>query len=118
MKYDPIFRYRGWDRILFKKNRGYNGNVNDHHVIPKQYRNHPLLKEIEYDIDSRFNLLIMPTNKGIKSLNLHPNTIYHSPHPRYNKQAKVVLDEIYQNEDKEYQLWLYVCWLKKILTDL
>ena len=118
MRYDPIFRYRGWDRKLFKRNRGYNGNVNDHHIIPKQHRNHPLLKEIGYDINSRFNLLIMPTEKGVHNLNLHPNTIYHCCHPEYNKLVKRELDKIYKKDDKEYQLWLYVYWLKKFLTDL
>lgn len=118
MRYDPIFRYGKWDRKFFKKIKEYTGKVNDHHVIPKQHKNHPLLKEIGYDIDSRFNLLIMPTKKGIKSLNLDPHTIYHCSHPKYNKMVKYDLDEIYKRQDSEYQLWLYVCWLKKILTDL
>ena len=118
MRYDPIFRYKGWDRRLFKQLRGYNGHVNDHHVIPKQHKYHPLLKEIGYDIDGRFNLLIMPTEKGVKSLNLHPDTIYHCSHPEYNKIVKQDLDMLYRKSDSEYHLWLYVCWLKKILTDL
>jgi hypothetical protein len=118
MRYDPIFRYRGWDRKLFIKDKGYQGKVNNHHVIPKQHREHPLLKHVEYDIHGRFNILIMPTKKGKEDLNLHPNTIYHQAHPRYNKSVKKVLDEIYKREDKEYQLWLYVCWLKKTLTVL
>ncbi len=118
MRYDPIFRYRGWDRKLFKKNKGYNGSVNDHHIIPKQHKDHPLLRKVNYDIHSRFNLLIMPTKKGINNLNLHPNTIYHCSHPKYNKMVKQDLDEIYERDDSEYQLWLYVYWLKKFLTDL
>ena len=118
MRYDPIFRYRGTDRRLFKRIKGYIGNVNDHHVIPKQHHNHPLLKKIGYDINGRFNILIMPIKIGIYNLNLHPNTIYHGPHPKYNEKVKRNLDEIYTMENNEYQLWLYVCWLKKILTDI
>ena len=118
MRYDPIFRYRGWDRKLFKKIKGYNGYINEHHVIPKQHRDHPLLKQVKYDINSRFNLLIMPTKDGIDKLNLDPNTIYHGPHPQYNKMVKRDLDEIYSMRNNEYHLWLYVCWLKKILTDV
>ena len=118
MRYDPIFRYKGWDRRVFKKNKGYDGNVNDHHIIPKQFKNHPLLKKVDYDIHSRFNLLIMPTEKGVKNLKLHPDTTYHCSHPRYNNMVKLELDKIYKSECSEYQLWLFTCWLKKILTDL
>lgn len=118
MRYDPIFRYGAWDRKLFINNKGYKGKVNDHHIIPKQNKEHPLLKHVKYDIHGRFNILIMPTKQGKKDLNLHPNIIYHQSHPRYNRDVKKVLDEIYNCQDKEYQLWLYVCWLKKILISI
>ena len=63
-----IFRYRNLDRQLFKKNKGYNGYVNDHHVIPKEHRNHRILQIIDFDIHSNFNLFIMPTKKHLLSL--------------------------------------------------
>ena len=118
MRHDPIFRYKSWDRTLFKKLKGYSGHINDHHIIPKQHKNHILLKKVKYDIHGRFNLLIMPTKDGIEKLNLHPNTLYHCAHPQYNRYVKQQLDEIYRCDDKEYQLWLFVCWLKKILTEV
>ena len=116
MRYDPIFRYRGWDRIHFKKQKGYAGFVNDHHIIPKQHRNHPVIKDTKYDINSNFNLIIMPTKDGVRYLNLHPCTIYHSAHPKYNKYVKEELDYIQQLSEKEYQLWLFVNYLRDYLT--
>ena len=119
MRYDPIFRYRGWDRKHYKKLKGYLGHVNDHHVIPKEHKNHPLIKETKYDINSRFNLLIMPTKKGLEQLNLDPRTICHCHHPKYNKMVKSDLDIIYSSDNTEhdYQLWLYVCWLKNFIIN-
>ena len=65
MKYDPIFRYGAKDRRLFKIQKGYIGYVNDHHIIPKKFRPHPIITETEFDINPRFNLLIMPTPDGV-----------------------------------------------------
>jgi len=117
MRYDPIFRYKGWDRRVFKRWKGYSGLVNDHHVIPKQFRNHPIVKDTNFDINGNFNLMIMPTPKGIIELNMDPKTIPHKNHPRYNIQVKSMLDYIHKyyndNDYKEYKLWLLVNWLKE-----
>tara|TARA_Y100001973_G_C5070764_1_gene267442 strand:+ start:16 stop:387 length:372 start_codon:yes stop_codon:yes gene_type:complete len=117
MRYDPIFRYKGLDRKIFKLNKGYLGYVNDHHIIPKQLKHHLLLKEVDFDINSRFNLIIMPTSKGVKKLNLHPDTITHSCHPKYNERVKNNLDNIYNayktKDHREYMLWLLVNWLRE-----
>ena len=40
------FRYRSSYRKNFKKNKGYTNYVEDHHVIPKQCKNHKLLQNI------------------------------------------------------------------------
>ena len=122
MKINPnsIFRYRGWDRKAFKKNKNYMGYVNDHHVIPKQHRNHEVIKITNYDINGNFNLFIMPTKKGINKFNLHPDTMYHYNHPEYNKYVKYELDKIkhkYNTLDEiEYNLWLFVNYLKDNLV--
>lgn len=117
MRYDPIFRYNGWDRRVFKRWKGYMGLVNDHHVIPKQFRNHPVVKTTKFDINGNFNLVIMPTSHGITELNMDPKTIPHTNHPRYNHQVKCMLDHInlyYDDKQcKDYRLWLLVNWLKE-----
>tara|TARA_Y100000589_G_C26656517_1_gene428173 strand:+ start:79 stop:471 length:393 start_codon:yes stop_codon:yes gene_type:complete len=122
MKINPnsIFRYRGWDRKAFKKNKNYMGYVNDHHVIPKQHRNHEVIKITNYDINGNFNLMIMPTKEGIYKFNLHPDTMYHYNHPEYNKYVKYELDKMkhkYNTLDEiEYNLWLFVNYLKDNLV--
>ena len=117
MKYDPVFRYKGWDRRVFKKWKGYSGYVNDHHIIPRQFRNHPVIRDTEFDINSNFNLIIMPTPLGKVKLNMDPRTIAHTNHPRYNTNVKYLLDDIkdnYEDKDyKEYRLWLLVNWLRE-----
>ena len=117
---NSIFRYGSWDRKVFKKYKNYVGYVNDHHIIPKQHRNHKVIKKTKYDINGNFNLMIMPTEKGINKFNLHPDTIYHSNHPDYNKYVKYELDKINRNSDNideiEYKLWLFVNYLKMNLV--
>ena len=117
MRYDPIFRYKGWDRRVFKRAKGYSGYVNDHHIIPKQFKNHPVIKDTQFDINGNFNLIIMPTPQGKIKLNLDPRTIAHTNHPRYNTHVKYMLDHIkvyYEDSDyKEYRLWLLVNWLRE-----
>ena len=117
---NSIFRYGGWDRKVFKRYKNYVGYVNDHHIIPKQHRNHKIIKKTKYDINGNFNLMIMPTEKGINKFNLHPDTMYHSNHPDYNKYVKYELDKINRNSDNideiEYKLWLFVNYLKMNLV--
>lgn len=118
--YNSIFRYRKIDRKIFKKNKGYLGYVNDHHVIPRQHQNHRILRIINFDIHSNFNLFIMPTREGITRFNLHPDTMIHTCHPNYNKYIKKELDIIYNNcetkDEYEYNIWLLVNYLKDNLV--
>lgn len=62
------FSYKGRSRKTrlghFKKQ----GLVQDHHVIPRQHRNHPRLISIDFNINSSQNLVAMPTPKFIKHL--------------------------------------------------
>ena len=44
----------------------YTGFVQDHHCIPKQWKDHSLLHDLKYDINSSKNLLIMLNKKGLK----------------------------------------------------
>jgi len=104
MRYGPIFKYKGWDRRVFKRAKGYSGYVNDHHIIPKKFKNHPVIKDVQFDINGNFNLIIMPTPLGKVKLNLDP---------RYNSQVKSMLDHI-KVYYEEYRLWLLVNWLREM----
>lgn len=124
MCYTPIFksndysyRYGSKQRKYYKKLMKYSGKVQDHHCIPRQFRNHKLLREIGYDVDAAVNLKIMPTKKGIINLNLDPNTMTHDMgHPLYNKfvgnQLTIILNEP-TLDMKKYQFWLFLSFLKK-----
>jgi len=95
----------------------YSGKVQDHHCIPKQFRNHRLLREIVYDVDASVNLKIMPTRKGIVSLNLDPKTLTHDlGHSQYNRYVGKQLAVISKEptlDMKKYQFWLFLSFLKE-----
>lgn len=111
-----IFKYRSQARKQFKALKQYTDLVEDHHCIPKQWREHELLKNIDFDVNCSSNLVIMPNLKGKRILNLHPNTLVHQGgHAKYNMYVKEILDEIHEkpNEDeKKYEFWLFLHHLK------
>lgn len=111
-----IYRYKSNSRKKLKNAKGYTGIVQDHHIIPKQFINHPLITQTMYDIHSSNNLLIMPTDKAFMTLNLHPNIRTHfMGHNKYNSYVRLVLDEINAqsaSDLKKYSLWLFYHHLK------
>tara|TARA_B100000401_G_C52813910_1_gene725620 strand:+ start:7395 stop:7880 length:486 start_codon:yes stop_codon:yes gene_type:complete len=117
--YNPtfdIYRYGSKDRKLFKKR--YKHLVQDHHVIPKQLKDHELIKTISYDINSANNLVIMPTMQGISKLNLDPSLQCHyKGHTKYNAYVKHTLTTIYKSyhtlDEKKYIFWLFYKYLKE-----
>tara|TARA_A100001015_G_C14634874_1_gene573123 strand:- start:29 stop:409 length:381 start_codon:yes stop_codon:yes gene_type:complete len=114
-----IFRYKGLDRRIHKIQKGYIGFVQDHHIIPKQHRKHPVILENKFDINSNNNIFIMPNKKGIIKFRMDPRTLVHDgPHHLYNCYVGEKLDEIYNYKDMEtqsYYLWLFVGFLKNNL---
>jgi len=114
---DNTYKYGSNERKYYKKIMNYSGNVQDHHCIPRQFRNHRLLREIEYNVDSAVNLKIMPIRRGIYVLNLDPQTLIHDRgHSQYNrfvgKQLAVILKEL-SVDMKKYQFWLFLSFLKE-----
>ena len=95
----------------------YSGKVQDHHCIPKQFRNHPLVSEIAFDVDCAKNIRIMPTRKGIASLNLDPKTQTHDlGHNQYNRYVGEQLAVMFKEprlDMKKYQFWLFLSFLKE-----
>jgi hypothetical protein len=108
-------------RKLLKYQMGYTGFVQDHHCIPKEHRNHELMKEINYDINISENIVIMPNKLGIKQLNLHPNTLVHDGgHLKYNiyvkQQLDYILNHFHDKDSHKYQFWLLHKHLKKNMS--
>ena len=114
---NTIYKYRSYERKYYKKIMNYSGNVQDHHCIPQQFRNHPLIQELAYDIDIADNLRIMPTKKGIIRLKLNPKTLVHDGgHIAYNKYVGKQLTIIYKEptlDMKKYKFWLFLSYIKK-----
>ena len=83
--------------------------MEDHHCIPKEHRNHDLLRNVGFDINCSKNLVIMPNKLGKHAMNLHPKTIVHQGgHHKYNDYVLEKLDEIllYPTiDDQKYQFF-------------
>ncbi len=111
-----IFHYGSEERKNYKKILKIKGYVQDHHCIPYQYRNHPLIRQINFNINSSANLLIMPNKKGIINLNLSPELqIHDGGHPSYNSYIGKELEIIYKEKTldmKKYKFWLFLSFLK------
>jgi hypothetical protein len=111
-----IFRYRGFDRIIHKRNNNLIGLVDNHHLIPKHLKNHKLIKCLKYDINGNFNLYIMPNRNGKYKLKLPDNIRIHKAHYNYNLFIKDNMNKIYKNnksfDERDYNLWLFVSYLR------
>ena len=102
------FRYKSKARKKFKNDIPY--IVQDHHIIPKQFKNHKLILDIKFDINCSNNLLIMPALGNGKEIFVVSDIIYHKAHPQYNKMVLRNLNDILFvaacSDDKAYHLWL------------
>ncbi|QXF34504.1 hypothetical protein CE143_16100 [Photorhabdus luminescens] len=65
-----------------------------HHVIPKQYANHPALKKIKYDIDNSTNgIFLREVDDGVSAMARHQGN-----HNGYSRAIKNALDKIDLNQ--------------------
>jgi hypothetical protein len=117
---DP-FHYRSSERKAYKKKMGYTLHVQDHHIIPRQWRKHDLfLKKLKFNINSSKNLYIMPTVSGARHLGLHDDILLHGGgHIAYNKFVKKELDiinKLQTTDEVHYEFWLLMTFLKKNLA--
>ena len=89
-------RYGSVARRAFKLRWGLSGRlVQDHHVIPRQWRNHAVVKRAEYDLHSSCNVVMMPTPFAMSVMNLRKDRLVHyKGHPRYNNYVKFFLDSM------------------------
>jgi hypothetical protein len=69
--------------------------VQDHHIIPKSLRYHPLLNETNFPINCSKNIKMMPTNT------INEYILVHKHHYKYNLFIKEKLDEIYETNDNK-----------------
>ena len=115
-----LFYYGSDIRKNYKLHRGLKELVQDHHCIPRQFRNHKLIRQIGFDINCSRNIIMMPNKRGKKELNLHPDILVHDGgHTAYNKYIGKELERIYREEEtidmKKYKFWLFLSFLKESL---
>lgn len=66
------------------------GTVVTHHIIPRSLQKHVP----DYDVDATYNLMLMPTAKGMLDLNLNPGRFQYAHeggHPSYNRMMQDLL---------------------------
>ena len=103
---DDIYRYKSKLRRELKQKLPF--HVEDHHIIPQQFKTHKVILSTKFNINCSNNLLIMP---GRMSKDHFPRKIVHQAHPHYNIRVCRYLDQIGQQtcqEERQYQLWLLV----------
>lgn len=69
--------------------------VQIHHIYPRQFRNHPVLRH--YDIHDESNLIWMPTKLGSQQLHTRPDRLVHDGgHASYNRYVGKYLEHVKQ----------------------
>jgi len=95
-------RYGSVLRRNFKIRRGLFGLglTQDHHVIPRQFRKHPIVREHEFDINCSKNIIMMPTRIGKILMKVRTDRLTHGGgHKRYNAYVFSILECIKTEED-------------------
>ena len=102
-------RYGSLIRRNFK-NRWNVKNVEDHHVIPRQFRNHPVVKYLRYDVNDGKNIIMMPRfiTPGMRE-NRHT---HNGGHKKYNQYVGKMLDSLDKMEDPKKDFELFTEFLK------
>lgn len=120
---DPL-RYRSVFRKTLIDNNGLRGVVENHHIIPKQWRDHTALKRIDFDVNSSYNILVMPNSKYKYKYKSKPGLLVHAyGHKKYNLYIRNELDEldyicVCENDDEfRYNFWLFYIHLKSSLIN-
>lgn len=80
------------DFINYKHRFNLNEKVQVHHIIPLEFKTHQNIIKNNYDIDSGYNLIFMPTKRGKLTINTI-RRIHDGGHPQYNKYIYCLLDE-------------------------
>ena len=84
-------------------------NVEDHHVIPVQFRHHLIFDRVKYDLQAGDNIIMLPREIG----NLRENRVTHNgPHHKYNMFVGTVLDSMVYMENPESEFKQFVNFLK------
>jgi len=105
------YRYGTKGRRKLKSDLFLPGFIEDHHIIPRRFRNYDIIKECKYDVNSCNNILMMPSLCASNMIE-DKSILYHTTHPKYNSYIEENLIFINKmsktNEEKQYNLWLFI----------
>lgn len=80
----------GYSRQVLRHARNrYHLDVEIHHVVPRQFASHPVLKYYGYDVESDYNLMLMPSRSNM--ISKRPN--HTGGHMKYNDFVASQLSE-------------------------
>lgn len=100
------YRYGSKARQKVKYELGYKDIVEDHHIIPKEFKDHLFIKDIGFDVGCSRNIHIMT------------KWSHRNRHHEYNKYVKDNLDELYQTtnfDESKYKFILFFWYLESQL---
>tara|TARA_B100000405_G_scaffold54410_1_gene36583 strand:+ start:9876 stop:10322 length:447 start_codon:yes stop_codon:yes gene_type:complete len=112
------FGYRSKLRSLIVKYNGLTGKIENHHIIPKQFRKHLVLEKIKFDIHGSHNICILPNQHFDTDWSDTGHMIIHNGgHKAYNRFVKDELDNMIDLKGDELKLkfWLLIMYLKHAL---
>lgn len=120
---NDVFKYNSRLRKATVKKSCLRGLVENHHIIPLQWRNHIVVKKIQYDPNKSYNLCILPNRKYHikndsqgKAIRIHENG-----HKKYNSYVKeqldILLDDVNDEDLLKYKFWLFYIFLKTALDN-
>ena len=120
---NDVLKYKSRLRKAIVKKSHLRGIVENHHIIPLQWRNHIVLKKIKYDPNKAYNLCILPNRKyHIKNDSKGKAIrIHEKGHIKYNSYVKdqldILLDDLNDEDLLKYKFWLFYIFLKTALDN-
>ena len=96
MKTNPRFDSnlpRGFSKRALRSARtrfDFQGRVDIHHVIPREYKCHAVIKRENYDVEEAYNLVLLPNLAGANIATRRP--IHNERHANYNTYVGNSLD--------------------------
>lgn len=63
-------------------------NADVHHVLPREFANHPRVRAAEYDVEEGYNLLLLPRRPSVSCARM----VHAGGHAAYNAYVRSSLD--------------------------
>jgi hypothetical protein len=71
-------------------------DAQEHHIVPRELKDHPLVTSSGYNIEGEGNLIFLPTGRSGMGSNPEGHSIHLGSHPRYTEELQYKLDDAYK----------------------